>query len=359
MLRRFIRETGRLCRTKQTWLLIAVMIFGPILTATDFFGIGNRVYDTTISNVLMFNPAKSSLYIGAFSIMVFTLLQLKQLYSGGAYTIIETTVNPVTQILRQTIAICVITVASVCVALLVLCPYTAITMKELFSFAKFLRTWVYVYLLGLLITVLLTSGVFLIFRNFEVSLILMSALILFSISRPKAESYYLTHWLQTSITSIADGTENTFWFRIILFTRFIGLLVGIGAYALGLLCVRRYSKGMFGSIIRNVRHAVIPLLLIAAIITSVFYVNHDPFFGQDDTLTEKYKIDEDTNTAKHDDSELTEQIKSQNELYNYEIKWKEMSRDTTFESDHLHGKATYLVENRSKGKEAQELVMWF
>ena len=357
MFRRFVRETGRLCRTKQTWLLIAVMVFSPIFTATDFFGLGSRVYDTTISNVLMLNPARLSLYIGAFSIMVFTLLQLRKLYSGGTYIIVESAVNPVAQILLQTLAICVILVASVCAALLVLCPYTAIVMKELFSFAKFIRTWVYVYLLGLLITVLLTSGVFLIFRNFEVSLILMSALMLFSISRP-TESYYLTHWLQTSVTSILDGTESTLWFRIILFTRFIGLLVGIGAYALGLLCVRRYSKGMFGSIIRNVRHAAIPLMLAAAIITSVFYVNHDPFCEQEDTLAgATYKIDEDTNKAEIDDAELTEQIKSQSELYNYEIKWKEMRKDTTFESDHLQGKATYLVENRSKGKVAQELTV--
>ena len=355
MFRRFLRETGRLYRTRQTWLLVAVMVFGPILAATDFFGLGSRVYDTTISNVLMLNPARLSLYISAFSIMVFTLLQLRQLYSGGAYTIVETTVNPVAQILLQTLAICVITIASVCAALLVLCPYTAITMKELFSFAKFIRTWVYVYLLGLLITLLLTSGVFLIFRNFEVGLILMSALMLFSISRP-VESYYLTHWLQTSVKSILDGTESTLRFKIMLYTRLVGVLAGIGAYALGLLCVRRYSRGILGSVMKNVRHAAIPLLLVVSTVACGFYTEGDPFYEKDTTLSVKYQIDDDQ-TIQYDDSELNKEAKSESELYNREIKWKEMSTEVTIESDSLSGKATYQLENLTEEKEEQKLTV--
>ena len=327
MFRRFIRETGRLCRTKQTWLLIAVMVLGPVLTATDFFGLGSRVYDTAISNVLMFNPAKLSLYIGAFSIMVFTLLQLRKLYSGGTYIIVESAVNPVAQILLQTLAICVIVVASVCAALLVLCPYTAIVMKELFSFAKFLRTWVYVYLLGLLITALLTSGVFLILRNFEVSLILMSALMLFSISRP-TESYYLTHWLQTSVTSLTDGTESTLRFKIMLYTRLVGGLAGIGAYMLGLLCVRRYSRGILGSVMKNVRHAAIPLLLVVSIGGSAICVKNDPLYWKDKndvTLLEKYVVNAETQTLEYDDSADSEyrlRLNENEEQYNLYITWK-------------------------------------
>ena len=362
MVRRFLRETGRLCRAKQTWLLIAVMVFGPILTAIDFFEIGNRVYDTTISNVLMLNPARVSLYISAFSIMVFTLLQLKQLYSGGAYTIIETTVNPVTQILRQTLAICVITVASLCVALLVLYPYTALTMKELFSFAKFIRTWAYVYLLGLLITVLLTSGVFLIFRSFEVSLILMSALMLFSISRP-VESYYLTHWLQTSVTSLADGTESTLRFKIMLYTRLVGVLVGIGAYALGLLCVRRYARGILGSALKNVRHATIPLLLVVCIVTSTFCVNHDPLYWKDvndPTLLEGYVVDTKTETIVADESDSSEYnivMHAYEEEFNLDVQWEEMTNETTIVGDRLYGKGTYLIDNLSEGLEEQQLTI--
>ncbi len=356
MLQRLKQELKRLCCTKQTWLLVAVMVFGPILITTDFFGWGTRAYDTTISNVLMLNPARLSLYISAFSIMVFTLLQLRQLYDSSTYTILEATVDPLTQIVLQTIAIGIIMITSVCVSLLVLYPYTALTMGTLFSFLKFIRTWVYIYLLGMLITLLISSGIFLIFRNFEASLILMSALMLFSISRP-VESYYLTHWLQTAVTSIADGTESTLRFRIMLYTRLVGMLAGITIHAVGLLCVRRYSKRIFGSVIQNVRHAVIPLLLVVSIATCGFYTNNDPFYGNDETLLTEYAIEDDTQTVEYDTSTLYSEAKSESDLYNYEIRWKEMNVDTTIESDRLDGKVTYLLNNISEEKDAQTITI--
>ncbi len=362
MFYRLKQELKRLFCTKQTWLLVAILILGPILITTDFFGWGTRAYDTTISNVLMLNPARLSLYISAFSIMVFTLLQLRQLYDSSTYTILEATVDPLTQIVLQTIAIGIITILSVCVSLLVLYPYTALTMGTLFSFLKFLRTWVYVYLLGMLITLLLSSGIFLIFWNFEVSLILVSAMMLFSIGQSE-ESYYLIHWLQTAVTSIADGTESTLRFKIVLFTRFVGLLVGANVYAAGLLCVRRYSKGIAGSAIKNARHAVIPLLMVFSIIACGFYIENDPLYWKDKndvTLLEEYVVNEETQTIVADesaDSEYNERLHDYEEEYNTDVIWLEMDTELTIESDCLHGVTTYLIDNLSEEKEMQELAI--
>ncbi len=223
MFSRLKQEIKRLLCTRRTWLLIAVVVLGPVMTATDFFGLGSRVYGSSISNVLMLNPARLSLYISAFFLMVFTLWELKQLYAGETYILVESATNPLHQILIQTVAICLVMLMSVLASMLILCPYTALTMKELFSLAKFLRTWAYVYALGMLITILLTSGVFMLFRNLEASLILVSALMLFSITRP-AESNFLTFWLQTSVDSLTDGTESLMWFKIMLYTRLVWML---------------------------------------------------------------------------------------------------------------------------------------
>ncbi len=362
MFQRLKQELKRLCCTKQTWLLVAVIVLDPILLATDFFGLGTRVYDTTISNVLMLHPARLSLYISAFSLMAFTLLQLQKLYNSSAYTILEATVDPLTQIELQTIAIGIITIFSVCVSLLVIYPYTALTMGTLFSFLKFLRTWVYVYLVGMLITLLISSGIFLIFRNFEASLILISALMLFSISQSE-ESYYLTHWLQTSVTSIADGTKSTLQFKIMLFTRLVGALIGIGVYAAGLLCVRRYTKKLLGSARQNIRHTVIPLLLVFCIIACGFYTENDPLFWKDKndgTLLEESVVDEETQTIVIDesaDSEYNKRLQDNDAQFNYDVNWTDMDTNMTIEKDYLHGETIYQIDNLSGKKEAQELTI--
>ncbi len=362
MLRRLKQELKRLFYTKQTWLLVAVIVLGPVLIVTDFFGIGTRVYDTTISNVLILHPARLSLYISAFSLMAFTLLQLQKLYNSSMYTILEATVDPLTQIVLQTVAIGIITIASVCVSILVLYPYTALTMGTLFSFLKFIRTWVYVYLIGMLITLLISSGIFLIFRNFEVSLIFMSALMLFSVGQSE-ESYYLVHWLQTSVTSIADGTESTLRFKVMLSTRLVGVLISIGIYTVGLLCIRRYSRGIPGSVIKNICHAVIPFLLVFSLVACGFYTNNDPLYWQDKndvTSLMEYYVDEETQTIEVDDSADTEyrqRMHDHEEQFNIYVKWLEMDTEIVIERDRLRGKTTFLLDNRSKDLKEQELTI--
>ncbi len=357
MLQRLKQELKRLFCTKQTWLLVAVIIFGPVLIVTDFLGLGTRVYDTTISNVLMLHPARLSLYISAFSLMAFTLLQLQKLYNSEIYTILEATVDPLTQIVLQTIAIGIITITSVCALLLVLYPYTALTMGTLFSFLKFIQIWVYVCLAGMLITLLISSGVFLIFRNFEASLILMSVLMLFSIGQSE-ESYYLMHWLQTAVTSIADGTESTVRFKVMFYTRLVGILASIGVYAAGFLCVRRYSNRIAGSIIQNVRHIAVPLLLVFSIVACGFYTNNDPLYDEgNNTLLANYVVDTETQTIGYDDTEADAGQKEDSHHINLNVRWTEMHIETMIESDCLHGKCTHHLENLSEKLEEQEIAI--
>lgn len=366
MFARLSRELKRLFFTRRTWLLIGVMVLSPILMATDFLGLGGRTFNTAISNVLMLNPARLSLYISAFSMMAFTLLELKELYAERRYTFVESTVNPLSQALVQTVAVCLIVLASSLAAMAVLYPYTAFTMQGVFSLMKFIRVWGYIYALEIVLTVLLTSGTFLIFRNLEVSLVLMSALMLFSIARP-VESYYLTHWLQTSVTSLTDGTESMLKFRVIQATRYVWMLLGAAYYALGLLCMRRYGEGIKGSLWKNLRKAVIPLILAASVAASSFFITHDPLFWKDPndtTLLTEWIVDEETQTVIDNyslESEFEERMHDHNEQYNLAVMWTEMRTDVTVEKDHLDGKLTFEIR-RSRGDvepEAEEVTLRF
>ncbi|MGI6665316.1 MAG: hypothetical protein ACOX3W_07920 [Christensenellaceae bacterium] len=345
---RYKQEIKQLLQATYTWPILGIVLLAPLLVSTHLFGLVPRAYGTTLTSMFVQNPAKLSLYIGAFGVVIYTLLALQQIYRSKAYTLVESSTNPVSQMALRTLGILgLCTVASIVGQILAM-PYAAVKLGQLFGLVKYLKTWIYIYTMGLVVVVLLTSGVYLLFRNFEVSLLLVSILMIYSISLPR-EAHYTSFWLQTARNTLSDGTQSLFQFRVIGLGRLISLVGALGIYALGLLSVRRYGRGMVVSMLQNMRHAVLPIVLAICIAAVPIYMQHDP-------LTGNYRLHYFEEVAGINPN--TKQIEWYGETYDEYlgklqqssfmsavVRWKTCDVELLLEGETLQGKSTYTLED--------------
>lgn len=273
-LMKFWREVKRLLRERVTLLFIALTAAGAVWFCLNSAG-------STASDAYILNAAENSAILGALLFTLLTLFQFHRDYKNNTDSIILTCTDPVFYQLRRTLALICSAVVTTLIVTLFALPYALIKTGSYFQASAFAASWYLIFLGALVLSILLSSGLYMLTRRVEAAFIIMAGLII--LSKMLEYQYnlnpsYMLFWVQTNASNFSDLVSNQFQIDAILWNRLFCMLAALGMWFLGLCCLRRYGRGVFGSFVSNSRRIWVPVLLVAAIILSGVSYAGEPIF---------------------------------------------------------------------------------
>lgn len=268
------RELRRILSERFTWLIV-------VLTAASAVWFSLNGTGRTASDAFIINAAKNAAFFGAFLFTLLTLSQMHRDYKNNTDVIVQTYTDPIRHQLHRTLALISVAIVTMLVVLIFALPYGIIKTGSYFQLATFFTAWFLIFLCALIFTALLTSGLYMLTKRVEAAFIFMAGLIL--LSKMLETMYtlnpsYLFYWVQTTASSFSDLITNQFQIIMLLWNRLFWLLLSLGIWALGLCSLRRYGRGLFGSLLTNCRRLLVPVLLIAALSLSTASYIYEPVF---------------------------------------------------------------------------------
>lgn len=112
-------------------------------------------------------------------------------------------------------------------------------------------------------------------RRLDLSLVLFGAFAALSLT-VWSENWQLS-WLNPCVWSVSDAFSNDRLFRSVAYSRLTWLLALTGLWILFYLCVRRYGKGLWGSLVWNLRRIYRPIVAVLLLVCAGLAYVGQPF----------------------------------------------------------------------------------
>lgn len=322
-------ELNRIFHSKIVYMIMVLTMLCPMA--------GYKMYKTTtvptLAGSLIANPTVAGALGGGILFALLTLLEFDRVRKYQTASITNSIVSPLVLNVLRLIAILVAAIIGVSAAAALYFPYTFLKMRDMFEVYTYLNSFFLLMMPSVLLSILVVSALYQIFGRVDLSIVLFLVAMLLSFSK-WFEGNNIIHWINPSIPTLSDDFSNRMLFRLMQTNRLFWFLVFCGLWLIGLLCVRRYGKGMFASILHNLKKAYIPGLVVLIISSSYYVYNNQPYVYDGD--------------KKDNLGELNTQV----ELSNTDF---EISFDTSIGS--ISGKATYSLQNSSGSPQECILAM--
>lgn len=275
---RFLKvELSRLFRSKATWLAILAAAAAPAAGDALYQPAGTG---TTAASVLA-DPLLAGALGGSFIFAALTLFEMDRVKKGGMEPIMNSILSPLTASVVKTASLLLTAVASaLCTALLCL-PYTWTRLGQNFQLNEYLKFAAVFLLPALLMSILLTSAFYQIFRRVDLSFICFTAVMLAGLG-PWNRDTYLLYWIDLSGLGFSGDLGNTSIYRMALYSRILWLCLFSGVWTIALLCIRNHGRNLLGSFRHNLRNICLPLLAAALLASGTAlaikqpYMDHEP-----------------------------------------------------------------------------------
>ncbi len=328
-------EILRMLRERLTWIVIALSAIGAIWFSLNGTG-------RTASDGFIINAAKNSAFLGAFLFSLLSLAQMHRDYKNKTDVIVLTSTDAIYHQARRTLALIGVAIITVLLISLFALPFGLFKTGEYFQFATFIAAWFLIYLGALVFSVLLSSGLYMLTKRLEVALVLMVGLILLSNmlgAMSMLNPSYLLYWVQTTADSFSDLITNQLQIRMLFWNRLFCLLMSLAVWAFGLCSLRRFERGLLGSILSNFRRIWIPALLVAALSMSAASYAFEPLFDDSKPTDFSGMISSGTGISTY----ISDMPKAGNSRLT--LTDKRFNLDVDVKRGSLSGVAKYKVEN--------------
>lgn len=265
-------ETGRIFRTRFTWCILLLTVLTPLA--------GYFLYKP--SNTLMrsaayiANPALAGAFGGAFLFAILALYEFDMVHRNRTAVITDSIVSPVLlNVVRMTSLIIAAIVCGIFLTILYL-PYTVIVLGSVFRLSLYLKCFWFVTVPAYIIAVLAVTGIYQIVRRVDVSFLVFFIFACANLTGLMYNSFIL-RWINPVIPVLSDDFGNSYVLMMVLYNRIFWLLLLGGGWIFSLLCVRRYAKGLPGSLITNSKKILLPFMSVVMIAGAVYLYTGQPF----------------------------------------------------------------------------------
>lgn len=301
-------EVWRLLRTRRTWLFLAVFILAPLACVTGLLELGMSA-GGGMTTVLVLKPAQRAVFVSGLAAALFVLMELQKAQQNNMDTILDAASLPVRRTLRQTAALLIVCLLAFLAAMLLVVPYTAVTMGPVFRPVPFAAAWGVLYFGGILIVALLSCGIYLLTRSMAFSFLLVGGLIAaaYALNSSHKSVSFLLYWLQSGVFTFSDATASRLQVELIVYIRLFWLCISAAVFLLGMCAVRRYGLNLGRSLARSARR-VLPVLAILLLCgAALLMALHQPFFDNGPILEHSQSVDPETGIVVYqsDDSSFT------------------------------------------------------
>ncbi|NSA17100.1 hypothetical protein FHU25_001060 [Clostridium saccharobutylicum] len=323
-------ELNRIFHSKIVYL---IMILTMISQMTGYKLYNNGMLDETLSGHFIGNPASAGALGGGILFAILTLLEFDRVRKNQTEALINSVVSPLVLNVVRLISIGTAAIISVSIAAVIYFPYTFMKMENTFESYTYWNSFFLLMLPSVLLSILVISAFYQIFYRADISMAAFIAFMLVGFSK-WFDNINILHWINPIVNVLSDDFGNNIVFKAMQHNRLFWFLTIGGMWVIGLLCVRRYGKGLFKSILHNSSKIYIPLLAVVLICSGGYtYINQPNIYLESEV-------------------DNSDEINEQLEVSNTDL---EISFDTNKGS--LSGKATYCLQNLSGSEQECKIMM--
>ncbi|MDE7243517.1 MAG: hypothetical protein K2O18_06015 [Oscillospiraceae bacterium] len=277
---RFLKvELSRLLRSKVTWLAVLSSAAAPTAGYVLYQPAGTG----TAAASALANPLLAGAAGGSFIFATLTLFEMNRVKKDRMEPIMNSILSPLTAN-AVTISL-LLTAAGTALFTALLClPYTWANLGQNFQWNEYWKFAAIFLLPALLMSVLLASAFYLIFRRADLSFICFTAVMLAGLG-PWNTDTYLLYWIDLSGLGFSGDLGNTSIYRMALYSRILWLCLFSGLWIAALLCVRNHGRNLLGSLLHNLRNICLPLLAIALFASGTALAVNQPYMDHEPPLT--------------------------------------------------------------------------
>lgn len=168
-------------------------------------------------------------------------------------------------------------VISTAISIITMIPYYLFKIGSLNNFSYLILSYFVIITGSVILSVLMTSGFYLIFRKVNITCIIMLLAGLFSFLAGTINYQYM--WIQTGASGISEnfGVSNNIlgmWWN-----RLFGLTVTLSIFLFGMLCNRCYEKGLFKSFFKNCqKYKTVSICFLISFVGIFLVFKNEPIF---------------------------------------------------------------------------------
>lgn len=265
-------ELRRLLCRPLTWLAVAAVAWGALS------GIYITSSTTMASRYLAWQISAACLW-GTPVFALLTLLELSRVQRGGMDALCDCVCSPRRLAAARLAALTAVCLLASLLLMLAYAPFAAAKLGIVFSVADYAASFLVVLFPALAFGCLVAFVCYQLTRRVEVSALLTVAFWMVS-SSGLCENQYLWQWSLPFFSALSDDFSNAMVFRMAFYNRLVWLclLGGVGLFSL--LCVRRYGKGLAGSLRHGLGRPWLPALALCLVLGGVWMWRTEPFFDQ-------------------------------------------------------------------------------
>ncbi|MCL2702728.1 MAG: hypothetical protein FWE91_03860 [Defluviitaleaceae bacterium] len=267
-------ETIRIFKSKSAWLFAALTAISPLLGFTFF--VLNPIQ--TASTQMIINPVMTGMMAVPVLFALFTLLELDRVRKYKTSVLTDAIAPPMALHAARMGAITAVSLATGLAVMLAYLPYTAYSMEEFFDLGLYIKAYSIFMIPGMWMGSLFAAVFYLAFRRVDVSFIAVLACAYLAFNRPIFDDFLL-RWINPNLYVFSDAFGNAQPFRMGIYNRQLWLLLLGGAWLVSFMFTRKYEKGVFGSIPRNIKKFYLPAIGTVMILLGVYHYQTQPFYN--------------------------------------------------------------------------------
>lgn len=232
-----------------------------------------------------FGSAKYGSMIGAFVLSFLTIFTLNKDKRKKSEEIINSCTNSTTLISVRLISILILAVIVSFVSMLLVFFTQKLVIGIEPDFSVYLYTFSLMMLWTLVISILLSAGLYLLIDSFDISF-LVSIIIFFT---GISSSNYLLKWVTPSVMVFSDFGGFSPCGKFIVYSKLLWTIISISIFLIGILFQRRCSEGLLKSFKLNTKTSLSKLTVFALIIcltSSIVLYIKEPYISKSKLLAD-------------------------------------------------------------------------
>ncbi|GAB6087155.1 gluzincin family metallopeptidase [Alkaliphilus crotonatoxidans] len=280
----FSYETKRILKSKFTKIIILLASVFPLICALLSPYINEDISililginsSTRLSQTILF-PAKAGAVLSSLAFIALTVFEFDKILRFRVNYIIEPISSSIKINLTKITGLMCAGLISTVGSMIIMIPHYIFNIGSLTNFNYFLLSYFLIILGSIVLAILMTAGFYLIFRNVNITCIIMFLSVLFSFLAGNIDYQYM--WVQTGASGLSENFGNGNIVFGMLWNRLFGFLVAMSIFLFGMLCDRCYEKGLFKSLFKNCKkYKLLPICFLVSILGVFFVYQNEPIF---------------------------------------------------------------------------------
>ncbi|MHB7980585.1 hypothetical protein FDB81_10510 [Clostridium sporogenes] len=280
----FTYETKRILKSKFTQIIILLTSVFPLIAALlstyiteDISKLILGVKSSTLLSQTILFPAKAGAVLSTLAFSALTVFEFDKILRFRVNYIIEPISSSIKINLTKITGLMCAGFISTVASMIIMIPHYIFNMGSLSTFSYFLLSYSIIIFGSIVLTILMTAGFYLIFRNVNITCIIMLLAVLFSFLTGNINYQYM--WVQTGASGLSQNFGGGNIVLGMLWNRLFGLSVAMSIFLFGMLCDRCYEKGLFKSIFKNCKkYKLIPICFLVSLFGVFFVFQNEPIF---------------------------------------------------------------------------------